>query len=103
MHPSSQHGILETAPSLIRCSSYIVQESLNRCQIILMHELTHAIDTSEDLSDGYDWNYLVAPYIQRYRNKHHTFCGCAYAIDPRAVRFGLPTFLCSHKPGGGAS
>lgn len=96
MRLSNRHD-METAPSLIRSASIFDQSDLNRRQIVLTHELAHIIDASADLSDQYEWNRLVTPYLQYYRNQYHNFSGYEYAVDPRAVRFGLPTFYAARN------
>ncbi len=89
--PFNEYDIA-TADSLIRCTPNFIRSDFSTRQITLVHELAHAIDASASLSDSYEWNCLIMPYLQYYRNRYQNFSHDSYALDPRAVRFGLPTF-----------
>ena len=98
-HANSDNGriAMQTVASCIELYPTALRLPPVELEWLLTHELAHAADTNSYLSDGDEWDQMVAPYLRRFRTRFSQF-NPSSSVVPSMAAIGLPTGYAASKP-----
>ncbi len=97
-YDDSSVGMAAPASGSVYCSPGSLDPPPESVQCFLAHEFVHLIDRDEYLTRGREWNQLIVPYLDRYRQMYNEF-ETWHVVDPRAAELGLPSGYAASNPG----
>ena len=94
---SAPEAMGATSALRMSCAPQLLNIKPIELEWYLTHELCHVADTDACISEGSQWNKLIAPFISSYHRKNRA-SRTSTAVSTTAASFGLPTAYAAHDP-----